>query len=124
MVHPVMCSRAVLSVSFWFSWQWWLSYRSWRSWAVVEPYWRSSASSVVCTQMRHFVPSGVSAISISLFNFCVLMLFGVLRLAWVSGGLNASYFVEGVRYVRPRERWDSRGSTPAKGGVGNSGRGG
>ena len=72
MVQPVMRSRAALSVSFWSSWQWWLSYRSWRSWAVVEPFWRSSASSLVCTQMRHLVPSGVSAISISLFKFCVL----------------------------------------------------
>ena len=35
---------------------------------MVEPYWRSSASSLVCTQMRHLVPSGVSAIWISLFK--------------------------------------------------------
>ena len=91
MVHPVMRSRAALSVSFWFSWQWWLSYRSWRSWAVVEPYWRSSASSLVCTQMRHLVPSGVSAILISLFKFCVLRWFWCSKgRPDASSGLNTS----------------------------------
>ena len=52
----------------------------------------------------------VSDFDFSVQILCAQVGVGVLRLAWVSGGLNASYFFEGVRYVRPRERAKSRGA--------------